>query len=294
MDIKRLAYFVAVADELNFSRAAERLNIAQPPLSRQIAQLEQEIGANLFDRTRMQIRLTQAGEVMLERAKYILDLIDHTQSEVRRVAEGAEGYLRLGFVGTATYGVFPRIIRAYRAVYPDVTLSLSALNNADLQSALIRREIDIAVARPRIDDAEIRSELLFHEPLLLAAPESRGDDIIRLRDLKDEAFIIYPSRPRPSFADLVLDVCQRSGLRPKRLIPAQDYQAAISLVAVGVGVCIVPASVSESNRENVRFHTYEGHNPGTDLSICYRRDNRAPHLHRFLELSRSLHKRLEG
>lgn len=164
MDFKRLSYFLAVAEELHFGRASARLGIAQPPLSRQIAQFEREIGAVLFDRSRSQIRLTQAGELLLERAREILERVDQTEREVMRIGQGVAGRLRIAFVGTATFGVLPNIIRAFRAAHPDIELALSAMNNAELKRALIQREIDIAVARPSIDDAELKSETLLKEP----------------------------------------------------------------------------------------------------------------------------------
>ncbi|TIQ79311.1 MAG: LysR family transcriptional regulator, partial [Mesorhizobium sp.] len=122
MDFKRLSYFLAVAEELHFGRASARLGIAQPPLSRQIAQFEREIGAALFDRSRSQIRLTQAGELLLERAREILERVDQTEREVMRIGQGVAGRLRIAFVGTATFGVLPNIIRAFRAAHPDIEL----------------------------------------------------------------------------------------------------------------------------------------------------------------------------
>jgi LysR family transcriptional regulator, benzoate and cis,cis-muconate-responsive activator of ben and cat genes len=156
MDLKRLQYFIAVAEELHFGRAAERLNIAQPPLSRQIAQLETELGVLLIDRSRNQIRLTQAGEVMLVRARDVLDRLDSAYREVSLVGKGGAGRLRIAFVGSATHGVLPNLIKSYRSHYPKVELALSAMNNAELKHALIQREIDIAIARPSLGDEEFR------------------------------------------------------------------------------------------------------------------------------------------
>jgi len=133
MELRRLRYFVAVAEELHFGRAAERLEMAQPPLSRQIAQLERDLGVKLFDRSRAQIRLTAAGDVLLERSRQILDQIDSAFREVNRIGQGSAGRLRVAFVGSASHGVLPTIIKSYRSHYPDVDLALSAMNNADLE-----------------------------------------------------------------------------------------------------------------------------------------------------------------
>ncbi len=150
--------------------AAARLAIAQPPLSRQVSQLEADQGVTLIDRSRSQIRLTQAGVVLLEHARDVLERLDRAQREIKRIGEGFSGHLRVAFVGSATYGVLPNIIKEFRSAYPDVELALSAMNNAELKRAVIQREIDIAVARPSLDDEELKVEHLHHEPLILALP----------------------------------------------------------------------------------------------------------------------------
>ena len=287
MEIKRLRYFVAVAEELHFGRAAERLEMAQPPLSRQIAQLEKDLGVQLFDRSRSQIRLTPAGDVMLERARDIIERLESTYREVSLIGQGSAGRLRIAFVGSASHGVLPTLIKSYRSHYPNVDLALSAMNNAELERAVIQREIDIAVARPSLDIEELRTLTLHQEPLMLAIPDnSRLNAVqnIALNDLTDETFVLYPRRPRPSFADYILKVCAEEGLKPRETVFAQDYQTAISLVSVGVGISIVPESVSSTQRPGVFYRPYEGYNPGTGLSAHARRDNRKPHVMNFFDI----------
>lgn len=287
MEIKRLRYFVAVAEELHFGRAAERLEMAQPPLSRQIAQLEKDLGVQLFDRSRSQIRLTPAGDVMLERARDIIERLESTYREVSLIGQGSAGRLRIAFVGSASHGVLPTLIKSYRSHYPNVDLALSAMNNAELERAVIQREIDIAVARPSLDIEELRTLTLHQEPLMLAIPDnSRLNAVqnIALKDLTDETFVLYPRRPRPSFADYILKVCAEEGLKPRETVFAQDYQTAISLVSVGVGISIVPESVSSTQRPGVFYRPYEGYNPGTGLSAHARRDNRKPHVMNFFDI----------
>lgn len=290
MEFKRLKYFIAVAEELHFGRAAGRLDMAQPPLSRQIAQLELEVGAQLFDRSRSKIRLTQAGEFLLDRSKAILSNLDETYAETKRLGEGALGLLRVAFVGTAAYGAMPTVIKSFRTNYPDIDMSLSAFNNADLMRALIQGEIDVAVARPGLDDDELKTEPLQNEPLTLATPDTMlpgQNEPVSLTSLRNETFVLYPRSPRPSFADYVLDVCNQAGFQPTKIVEAMDFQTAISLVAVGVGVSIVPYSVSLAQRPGVWYRPYEGYNPGTALSVNYRRDNRSPQLLSFLEITRA-------
>lgn len=287
MEFRRLKYFVAVAEELHFGRAAERLDMAQPPLSRQIAQLEKDLEVKLFNRSRAQIRLTPAGEVLLERARLILDQLDSAFREVTRIGQGSAGRLRIAFVGSASHGVLPTIIKSYRSHYPDVDLALSAMNNADLERALVQREIDIAVARPSLPGEEFRTAELTREPLVLAMPDNsalNSRPSIALQDLAGETFILYPRRPRPSFADHVLGVLAAEGITPKEAIFAQDYQTAISLVSVGVGLSIVPESVSTTQRPGVFYRPYIGANPGTALSAHARRDNTKPHVLNFFRI----------
>lgn len=291
LNLKRLEYFLAVAEELHFGRAAERLDMAQPPLSRQIMQLEEELGATLFDRGRSQIRLTQAGEALLRHARDMIALMENAQLEVRRIDQGAKGKLRIGFVGSATHGVLPNLIKSFRKSYPDVYLSLSAMNNAELRRTLIRREIDIAVARPGLNDSEIRTVPLHEEPLALAVSDTTEIDTARpvhLADIKDMPFVLYPERPRPSFADAVLAVCEMEGFKPATRVLCMDYQTAISLVSVGEGVSIVPKSVGNSGHQGVRFLPLANPAATTRLSINYRADNREKHIQRFLEIARKM------
>jgi DNA-binding transcriptional LysR family regulator len=289
LDLRRLRYFVALAEEMHFGRAADRLHIAQPPLSRLIGRLEADIGAQLIDRSRSQIRLTQAGEVLLTRAREILRKVDEITTEVAQLGSGKSGILRIGFVGSATHGLLPSLIKVFRARHPDVDLTLSAMNNAGLKEALIRREIDGAIARPAIFDDEILTEKLQEEPLILALPDAFEREWERpqpLSSLCDASFILYPRHPRPSFADYVLGVCEAAGFRPHNPIMAMDYQTAVSLVSVGVGVCVVPYSVSTTQRSGVVYREYVGPNPGTSLSVNYRIDNRSPQLWSFIKVAR--------
>ncbi|KRW95233.1 LysR family transcriptional regulator [Paracoccus sp. MKU1] len=297
MDFRRLRYFLAVAEELHFGRAATRLEIAQPPLSRQIATLEKEVGVQLFDRSRSQIRLTQAGMVLQEHARQILERLDAAYRETKAVGAGGAGRLRIAFVGSASHGVLPLLIKSYRSSYPDVELALSAVNNAELHRALISREIDIAVARPELRDDEFRRELLCREKLILALPDNSRlatQSELRFADLANETFVLYPRRPRPSYADVVLGICEKEGFAPARLELTQDFQSAISLVSVGVGLSVVPESVSVTQRPGVIYRPYSGHNPGTALTVHSRLDNRAPQVMNFIDVTRRFARKSHG
>ncbi|SMX51242.1 LysR family transcriptional regulator [Actibacterium lipolyticum] len=295
MNLKQMEYFVAVAEELHFGRAAERLGMAQPPLSRQIKQTEEELGALLFNRGRSAISLTQAGERLLERSKSILRQIDDAKLEVKRIGQGAEGRLRIGFVGSSTFGILPNIIKSFRANYADVNLSLIPMNNAQLHRSLVSREIDVAFARPALKDSEFVTRKLGEEELALATPDTlqiAANGRVDLHALQDHNFILYPEYPRPSFADLVLDRCKEQGVSIKNRVFTMDLQTALSLVAIGEGVCVVPASVGSAQRNGVRFHKIAPNLGTTELSINVRLDEQGVHVSNFVKIAQSVSRKM--
>ena len=295
MKVKWLEYFVAVAEERHFGRAAERLGIAQPPLSRQIKQIEDELGVLLFSRGRSQVALTQAGEKLLERAQEILERLEEAQLEARRIGQGAEGRLRIGFVGSSTYGVVPNILKSYRRHHSGVALGLFPMNNAGLRAALIKREIDVAVARPRIEDSEIVSRQLVEERLVVALPDTHPlaqKTSLGLRELANETLIFYPEKPRPSFADHVLGLFCDDGHEPTKRIFTMDFQTAVSLVSVEVGGAIVPASVGAAERKGVRYIPIQNPDAKTTVSVNTRIDDPSVHVKQFVDIALRVSRRL--
>lgn len=291
MNFKQLNYFIAVAEELHFGRAAERLDMAQPPLSRQIKQIEDELGAILFNRGRSAITLTQAGERLRERGKSIIAQLEDTKLEVRRLGQGAEGRLRIGFVGSATFGILPNIIKSYRANFPEVNLSLNPMNNAQLHRALIARELDVAFARPALKDSEFLTRELLEEKLILALPDALdtgGRSIAKMERLATHNLILYPEYPRPSYADFVLNACEKAGYPAPLRVWCMDLQTALSLVSVGEGVCIVPESVSSAPRKGIKFLTIEPEIARTALSVNYRLDEQGVHVQNFVKLAQKV------
>jgi DNA-binding transcriptional LysR family regulator len=294
VNLKQLEHYIALAEEMHFGHAAERLGMAQPQLSREIKQIEDDLGALLFNRGRNAITLTQAGQRLYERGDALLREFDDIKLEVKRIGQGAEGRLRIGFVGSATYGIMPNILKSFRTTYPDVNLSLIAMNNAQLHRALIRHEIDVAIARPALKDAEILSRKLIEEPLALAAPDTvdlpRGP--VDLKQLGEMNFILYPECPRPSFADFVLDACRSIGVEVKKRVFTMDYQTAISLVAVGEGVAVVPQSVASVQRNGVRFHEIGAALPKTGISVNHRIAEQAIHVNNFVSIAQRVARKI--
>lgn len=290
MNLKQIEYFIALAEELHFGRAAERLGMAQPPLSRQIQQIEADLGAQLINRGRNAISLTQAGERFYERGSALLAELGDIRLEIRRIGQGAEGRLRIGFVGSATYGMLPTILKSFRASWPEVNLSLVPMNNAQLQRSLIRRDIDIAIARPTLNDGEIVTRKLIDEPLVLAAPDAliTTPGPVSLPDLGQPSYILYPEYPRPSFADVVIAACESVGADTSRRVFTMDFQTAIALVSVGEGVALVPASVGTAQRNGVRYHEIAGLTVRTGISVNHRIDEQGIHVHNFVTLAQKV------
>ena len=290
MDFKRLKYFIAVAEELHFGRAADRLDMAQPPLSRQIKKLEEDLGAILFNRGRSAISLTQAGERLLDRSKFIFAYMEDVRLEVRRLGQGAEGRLRIGFVGSATFGILPNIIKSFRVNFPNVNLSLLPMNNAPLHRALVARELDVAFTRPALKDREFVTRKLIEESLIVAVPDTldfSSRQSVDLKELSSLRFILYPEFPRPSFADLVLSSCDSIGVGVDvaRRVWTMDLQTALSLVAIGEGICVVPESVGTATRNGVRFKSIKPPLGITELSVNYRLDEQSIHVQNFFKIA---------
>ncbi len=288
--LRRLRYFLAVAEELHFGRAAVRLGIAQPALSRQIAVLEAAIGALLFNRVRSKVFLTKGGEVLVPQARDILLRTAEAARSARAAAQGAVGTFAVGFVGSATYSVLPGLVQQFREMHPAVDLTLNAMNNAELRRALIDRGIDVAFARSRLDDGEFASESVLIEPLVAVVPLSSPhaqNMSIALANLAKENFILYPRHPRPSFADDVIGFCRTAGFNPIVAQETMDLQTAMALVSVGAGLSIVPASIKQSHRHGVAYLRLDDADVTTTLFMVWRRDNRSPLLNNFRTVVRT-------
>ena len=204
MESRQLRYFVTVARERNFTRAAEKLRIAQPPLSRQIQALEEEFGVSLFDRSKRPLSLTDAGRLLFEQSVHVLDRMDEMKTMLRRLVEAERTRFAIGFVASTLYGYLPEVIRGYRAVRPDVELTLHELTTMEQLSALKEGRIDVGFGRIKLDDSSIERVLLRNEKLYAALPQTHrlagSTAAISLSDLASESLVVYPKSPRPSYA----------------------------------------------------------------------------------------------
>jgi DNA-binding transcriptional LysR family regulator len=235
--------------------------MAQPPLSRQIQQLEEELGSILFARGSRPTQLTEQGRLFYEQAMQVLERIDDMQSVMRRMQHVSRNRFSMGFVASTLYGRLPDIIRAYRAARPGVELILLELTTIEQMAALKEGRIDVGFGRLPIDDPAITRVLLRNETLIAALPLThpalRRKTPLGLADLTDETLIIYPKAPRPSYADQVLSLFRERGLKPAALHEVRELQTALGLVAAEVGVCVVPAAVERFRRDNVGYRALD-------------------------------------
>lgn len=300
MELRHLRYFVAVAEELHFGRAAQRLQMAQPPLSQQIRNLEQELGVELFKRTKRSVRLTSAGQAFLAETYQTLNQVDHSIKMAQRANRGEMGQLTVGFVSSAAYSVVPEIIRIFRVEYPDISLELKELRG-DIQLEYLRTEqLDIGFyrtdhgTRQTILDQSFQVEAVLQEPFLIALPEHHPlaqCPGLTLAMLKDEAFITFPRQQSPSFNEQILRLCQKAGFTPKVAQEAMLMQTIVSLVATGIGVALVPASLENLHRTGIVYRPLLEPQEFTELSGIWRQNNDSPVLTRFIEVMRQVAKK---
>jgi DNA-binding transcriptional LysR family regulator len=291
MELRHLRYFVAVAEELHFTRAAERLGIKQPPLSLQIRQLEREIGTSLLRRETRGVKLTETGALLLDEARRILDQVERTRADVQSRARGETGHIHLGFAGaTYVHRLVPGIIRAYRERYPGVVLSPEQSNTARLIAALQSGEIDVAFVRPPIIGGEgITLDLLIDEPMMIVLPAwhpHAGDRSMPLAALAPDTFILFPRTIGPGLHDAIIASCQRAGFSPKLGQEASQTVSIIHMVAAGFGVSIVPQSLAQIRAEGAVYLGIEGGAPRAPISLAHRRDDRSTIVRNFVALAR--------
>lgn len=293
MELRHLRYFVAVARERSFSRAAEVLHMAQPPLSRQIQQLEDELGVPLIKRGSRPAHLTEQGRLLYEQAVQVLERIEEMHAMVRRMERSKRNVFSIGFVASTLYGKLPEVIRAYRAARPETELNLVELTTLEQVGALKEGRIDVGFGRIAFDDPAITRLLLRNERLVVAFPighpllERPGP--LRLQDLAGERLIVYPKAPRPSYADQVLALFRDQGLKPAALHEVRELQTALGLVVAEAGVCLVPASVGQLRRDRLAYKPLEQDDAVSPIFMSCRKDDTSPEIARMLELIRDVY-----
>ena len=275
MELRHLRYFVAVAEQLNFTRAAKLLNISQPPLTQQIKRLEAELGVPLFDRTAYRIQLTEPGKVFLLEVRRILLDVNRAAHAARRAAVGITGQVRVGFTESSSFNpLVTSTVSRYRSLHPEVEVSLEEHPSTELAAALRDVRIDAAFLRPPLAQSEgLVLHVLDQEEMLVVVP--RGNPlsrrkVVELRELKSEPFILYPRAVRPGLADAVVAACQRAGFSPMIKQYAPQLSSTINLVAASLGISIVPASMRGLQTRAVSYLKIRGRSVSAPLAIAHR------------------------
>jgi DNA-binding transcriptional LysR family regulator len=290
MELRHLRYFVAVAGELHFGRAAAKLHISQPPLSQQIQDLERELGVELFHRTRHFVALTEAGHAFLEEARRILEDADHAVATARKAGRGEVGHLSIGFGHASAAGVLGRILSAFRAGHEKVTIDLQTLHSIEQVEALVSRRIDVAFPILPVSHRDIRTEAIGTEPLVAALPADHPEARVRripLSDLKAEPFVRLSHAAAPTFHHLVERACADSGFAPRVEHEAGHVLTVLGLVGAGLGVAIVPGWLRTRPSDGVVFRPLSGA-PTIKIGVAYRRQDPSLLLPAFLDVVRSV------
>lgn len=286
VDLRRLRYFVAVAEELHFSRAAARLGMAQPPLTQQIQKLERELGYQVFSRERRKTALTEAGRLLLEEATRILGECDRAIERVRRAGRGETGQITVGTPPSVMLGRLPAVIRRYRERYPDVQFTLRELSTSAIADALGAGALDIGLLREVEAIGSLKTELMFREPIVAVLPEE--DELacrtrLSLAHLAHKPFVLFPRHLGEAFHDRLLAYCLDAGFRPRLVQEATQWQSVVSFVETGLGVSLAPACVQRFRWPGVVFRRL----PGLKTSVFVCTSKGSPAVVAFRDLLRS-------
>jgi DNA-binding transcriptional LysR family regulator len=287
MELRHLRYFVAVAEELHFTRAALRLNIAQPPLSQQIRALEQELGVQLFARTRRSVALTDAGHALLERAREVLAVTRSLPGELQRVARGEVGQLRIGFSSTLPLTkVLRDVVADHRRSHPAVALHLREMHSLLQFDGLRRGELDVGLVRYNERAPEgIRLTLLRRDPLRLVVPAAHRfarRKSVAIAECRDEAFIGFPGDAGTGTGPLLQRLCAQAGFEPRIAQEAREATTQIGLVAAGLGIAVLPAPLEAVRIEGVHYVPLEGEGALLVMSAATRSDEASERVQSFV------------
>ncbi|BAI96948.1 MULTISPECIES: LysR family transcriptional regulator [Sphingobium] len=285
MEFRQLRYFVAAAEYGNIGTAAQRLNVSQPPVSRQIQALEDELGVQLLVRTTKGVSLTAAGRSFLEDARVILTRSRDSRDRCRAAGRGDVGRLAIGYLGSVIYQVLPALLRDFRREVPEADISLAQLSKHDMVQALRDGVIHVGFGRYFPGEPDIIFEKIQDEPLYVATADERAgapDRPVALASYKDRPFVLFPKGDRPSFADEIIALLKARGIQPRIEHFAEDATAALALTAMGAGVCVVPASLAAIHWPGVRFTPLLDDAVGSPIVCAYAQHCDEPILHRFL------------
>jgi DNA-binding transcriptional LysR family regulator len=285
METRYLRYFIAVAEEKHFGRAAQRLHMAQPPLSQQIKQFEEQLGTLLFERTTRKVELTPAGELLLDRGRRILQDLDELESDVAQVGAGAAGVIRIGLSGSATYRLLPALVQKVRRELPGLKLTVRGeMLTPQMVADLEEGRLDVAVLRPPVNSPEIMLAFLEQDRLVAALPAASPwaeHAQIDLAELADEAFVGYPTDS--VVTRIFREACRNEGFTPNVVQEAAETSTLLSLVAAGMGLALVPMTSRMFTFQGIVFRPIRNA-PLVDLAVGWRVGSETQLVRRFLDL----------
>lgn len=294
MELRHLRYFVAVAEELHFGRAAERLHIAQPPLSRQIRDLEREVGTPLFERVARGAELTAAGRAFLPQARLTLSQAERATRTAQRAALGEIGRLRLGFIDAATYSaILPNVLAFFRMHLPLIGLSLFEMDSAQQEDALREGRIDLGILQSPPPDAErwLRVDRVYTDALVAAVPETHrfaARSRIALADLATDSFVLFPRSVDPALYDEIIARCRSAGFSPRVVQEAAGWHTLAGLVGAGVGVAFVPRALSKIRRPGVVYRQIRDLSVEMAMFAVWKKEEKSPVRERFVTALRAV------
>jgi len=290
MELRHLRYFVAAAEELHFGRAAKRVNIAQPALTKQIQSLEADLGTRLFCRSKRRVELTDAGRRLLADARPLLEHARQVEDVANRVGQGEVGRLAVGFTPVALYGALPPILRAFRERMPDVDLTVDEQWTPEVVRAIVSKRLDAGVVRLPLD-ADLATFPLRSDPLVVALPAdhplARYPSLI-LSDLEHDRFILFPRHLRPDFHDDLMRLCREAGFTPRIGQEATTEPTMVGLVAAGLGITLVPAAYRMMERPDVVYRPLTEPVAIIETVLAWRRDDPSAVLQAFLAVAREI------
>ncbi len=287
MELRHLRYFVAVAEQRSFTRAAERVRVAQPALSQQIRQLEQELGVALFERDTRPLELTEAGALFFERAQSVLRAVIAAAADARRTGSGRLGRVSIGFVSSSMYVVLPQVISAFRTCYPEVEVSFHEMIAAQIAEGLSDHTIDVGFSRPALTSGDLEQKVLVEEPYAVALPSQHrlaSKKAIAIAELAGEPFILHPRFPGPSVTDTIFEACAAAGFEPRGVQEASHMVTILGLIAADVGVSLVPESMLQFPWRRVQFVPLKPPVPVATLTVAWRKGALSASVCNFLDV----------
>ena len=290
MDLRKLRYFLAVAEELHFGRAARRLRMSQPPLSIQIRALEDELGTSLLVRDRHSVALTEPGRVLQAEGRNILLQIDQVRTAVQRAGCGETGRLSIGFITPVEYNVLPSLLREFRHRYPGIVLTLRETMSDQQLAELESGVLDVGLLTPPVDGLALEHHLIWRERLVVAIPAAhelaRSTSPISIRRLADQSFIMFPRSIAPVLYDAILQFCRQAGFSLNITQEVAQSQAIISLVSGGLGLAILPESIRALRRAGVVYRAFREQSPSVETAVAHNKDRLSPAIANFVRFAK--------